>query len=146
MRVAFFVHALKDEDENLAQVCEYLNKCTEEDRHDDICLFYNNVDGFSKETNFSMFNAASAWHFEGALFTTTLPNAYTANKMVATFDLFHIYNPEEKDTMQLLTIANDVKCVTTSPEGTKEFKRLTGKDPFCEIKGFDIGPVLEKQW
>ena len=71
---------------------------------------------------FGMFNAADMWNFTGTLFTTSLNNAFSANKIVNKFKLFHIYNRwDDKDILKVLEVANTIDVITEDEEDAKEF-------------------------
>ena len=122
-----------------------LNTAVENGDVGDATVFFNDVSFNPVTPKFSMMNASEIWSFTGNLFSLSLDGSLLAMRIVNKFDLFHLYRMDtDKDFFKLLMVSEKVKIVTISDKDTKEFKRITGKDPVVQLTDLTIKNILEE--
>jgi len=151
-KVAFYIHITDESKENI-EIFHTLNEAVDGDFFTDASLFYNNVAFCPVTPRFGMFNSPNVWDYSnGVLICTTLANANFARGAINNFDLFYLFNKSEiyehngvaeKRVLQLLSISGDIKVITRNEEDTREFKRLTGKEPAYQLDNFNIQKMVE---
>ena len=141
--IGFYINKVSDDNRNL-DIFKTLNSSIRRKKIKDASVFYNDLDYNPTVPAFGMFNAADMWNFTGTLFTTSLNNAFSANKIVNKFKLFHIYNKQDdKDILQVLEVANTIDVITEDEEDSKEFYRITGKKPVHQFEKIDAVELLK---
>ena len=141
--IGFYIDKVNTENRNI-DIFKTLNSSIRRRKIKDASLFYNDIDYNPLIPAFGMFNAADMWNFTGTLFTTSLNNAFSANKIVNKFKLFHIYNRwDDKDILKVLEVANTIDVITEDEEDAKEFYRITGKKPVHQFEHIDAIELLE---
>jgi len=141
--IGFYIDKVNTENRNI-DIFKTLNSSIRRRKIKDASLFYNDIDYNPLIPAFGMFNAADMWNFTGTLFTTSLNNAFSANKIVNKFKLFHIYNRwDDKDILKVLEVSNTIDVITEDEEDSKEFYRITGKKPVHQFEHIDAIELLE---
>lgn len=141
--IGFYIDKVDTANRNI-DIFKTLNSSIRRRKIKDASLFYNDIDYNPTIPSFGMFNAADMWNFTGTLFTTSLNNAFSANKIVNKFKLFHIYNRwDDKDILKVLEVANTIDVITEDEEDAKEFYRITGKKPVHQFEQIDAIELLE---
>lgn len=141
--IGFYIDTINTANRNI-DIFKTLNSGIRRKKIKDASLFYNDVDYNPLIPAFGMFNAADMWNFTGTLFTTSLNNAFSANKIVNKFKLFHIYNRwDDKDILKVLEVANTIDVITEDEEDSKEFYRITGKKPVHQFEKIDAVELLK---
>lgn len=141
--IGFYIDKINTANRNI-DIFKTLNSGIRRKKIKDASLFYNDVDYNPLIPAFGMFNAADMWNFTGTLFTTSLNNAFSANKIVNKFKLFHIYNRwDDKDILKVLEVANTIDVITEDEEDSKEFYRITGKKPVHQFEKIDAVELLK---
>ena len=120
-----------------------LNTAVENGDVRDATVFFNDLAFNPVTPKFGMMNASEIWSFTGNLFSLSLDGSLLAMRIVNKFELFHLYRMDtENDFFKLLMVAEKTKVVTMSDADTKEFKRITGKDPVVQLKDLNIKNIL----
>ena len=130
--LGFYIPVISKGDLNV-EIFEALNGGLVDNKLRDACVFYDDVDFNPVLPKFGMFNGTDIWFFKGTLISTSLTVCNTAKNAVNKFKLYHLYNDEEKNLIQLLSISDGMKFVTRSDKETKELYRITGKKPVIQV-------------
>ena len=135
--IGFYIDKVNTANRNI-DIFKTLNSSIRRRKIKDASLFYNDIDYNPLIPAFGMLN------FTGTLFTTSLNNAFSANKIVNKFKLFHIYNRwDDKDILKVLEVANTIDVITEDEDDAKEFYRITGKKPVHQFEQIDAIELLE---
>jgi len=141
--IGFYIPMVSEEKINV-DIFNSLNTAVENGEVRDATVFFNDVSFNPVTPKFSMMNASEIWSFTGNLFSLSLDGSLLAMRIVNKFELFHLYRADaENDFFKLLMVAEKTKVVTMSDADTKEFKRITGKDPVVQLKDLNIKNILE---
>jgi hypothetical protein len=142
--IGFYIPIVSEEKINV-DIFNSLNTAVENGDVGDATVFFNDVSFNPVTPKFGMMNASEIWSFTGNLFSMSLDAALLAVGIVNKFELFHLYRMDtENDFFKLLMVAEKVKIVTISDKDTKEFKRITGKDPAVQLTDLTIKNILEE--
>lgn len=142
--IGFYIPMVSEEKINV-DIFNSLNTAVENGEVRDATVFFNDVSFNPVTPKFSMMNASEIWSFTGNLFSLSLDGSLLAMRIVNKFELFHLYRADaENDFFKLLMVAEKTKVVTMSDADTKEFKRITGKDPVVQFKDLNIKNILEE--
>ena len=142
--IGFYIPIVSEEKINV-DIFNSLNTAVENDDVGDATVFFNDISFNPVTPKFSMMNASEIWSFTGNLFSLSLDGSLLAMRIVNKFDLFHLYRMDtDKDFFKLLMVSEKVKIVTISDKDTKEFKRITGKDPAVQLTDLTIKNILEE--
>jgi len=142
--IGFYIPMVSEEKINV-DIFNSLNTAVENGEVRDATVFFNDVSFNPVTPKFSMMNASEIWSFTGNLFSLSLDGSLLAMRIVNKFELFHLYRADaENDFFKLLMVAEKTKVVTMSDADTKEFKRITGKDPVVQLKDLNIKNILEE--
>ena len=126
MNIGFYVNTLKGEPETI-DLYQSLNRLTENDEVSDVSLFYNAADFNPEQPKFGLFNSTDIWCFTGALIATSLSNAITANNVINKFKLYYLYDKNDKDVFQLISLPKTVPILAKTEEDAKYIFRVSGK-------------------
>ena len=126
MNIGFYIDSLKGEPETIA-LYKGLNRLADSGEVDDISLFYNQVEFNPEQPKFGLFNAAEAWCFTGTLIANSLRNAKMAANMINKFKLFYLYNKEDKDVFDLISLPDHVPVLANTKEEAEYIHRVSGK-------------------
>ena len=141
--IGFYVPVVSEDKINV-DIFNSLNTAVENGDVRDATVFFNDLSFNPVTPKFGMMNAAEIWSFTGNLFSLSLNNSLMAMRIVNKFDLFHVYrNSVDQDFFKLLMVAEKAKIVTMNDKDTKEFKRITGKDPSVQLKDLTIKHIIE---
>ena len=142
--IGFYIPIVSEEKINV-DIFNSLNTAVENDDVGDATVFFNDVSFNPVTPKFGMMNASEIWSFTGNLFSLSLDGSLLAMRIVNKFDLFHLYRMDtDKDFFKLLMVSEKIKIVTISDADTKEFKRITGKDPVVQFTDLTIKNILEE--
>ena len=142
--IGFYMPIVSEEKINV-DIFNSLNTAVENGDVRDATVFFNDLAFNPVTPKFGMMNASEIWSFTGNLFSMSLDAALLAVGIVNKFELFHLYRMDtENDFFKLLMVAEKIKVVTMSDADTKEFKRITGKDPVVQLKDLSIKNILEE--
>ena len=141
--IGFYIPMASEEKINV-DIFNSLNTAVENGDVRDATVFFNDLAFNPVTPKFGMMNASEIWSFTGNLFSLSLDGSLLAMRIVNKFELFHLYRADaENDFFKLLMVAEKTKVVTMSDADTKEFKRITGKDPVVQLKDLNIKNILE---
>ena len=126
--IGFYIPQIDDSDLNV-EIFEALNEVVERGEIEDAVVFFDDVQKNTVWPKFAMMDGAEVWKFKGTLVSTSLGVCNSARNAVNTFKLFHLYNREEKNLLQLLSVSEDTMFITRSDEDAEELHRLTGLGP-----------------
>lgn len=141
--IGFYMPMVSEEKINV-DIFNSLNTAVENGDVRDATVFFNDLAFNPVTPKFGMMNASEIWSFTGNLFSLSLDCSLLAMRIVNKFELFHLYRMDtENDFFKLLMVAEKTKVVTMSDADTKEFKRITGKDPVVQLKDLNIKNILE---
>jgi len=126
MNIGFYIDSLKGEPETV-DLYQSLNRLTESDEVSDVSLFYNAADFNPEQPKFGLFNSTEIWCFTGALVATTLANASIANNVINKFKLYYLYNKNDKDIFQLISLPKTVPILAKTEEDAQYIFRVSGK-------------------
>jgi hypothetical protein len=142
--IGFYIPMVSEEKINV-DIFNSLNTAVENGDVRDATVFFNDLAFNPVTPKFGMMNASEIWSFTGNLFSLSLDGSLLAMRIVNKFELFHLYRMDtENDFFKLLMVAEKIKVVTMSDADTKEFKRITGKDPVVQLKDLSIKNILEE--
>ena len=143
MNIGFYIDSLKGEPETVALYKE-LNDLVESDEVNDVSLFYNQVDFNPENPKFGLFNASDAWCFTGTMVANSIRNATTAANMINKFKLVYLYNKNDKNIFELLSLPEGVPILANTEEEAKYIYRVSGKPVRSVVKSIkDIIEVVK---
>ena len=142
MNIGFYIDSLKGEQETV-DLYQSLNRLTENDEVSDVSLFYNAADFNPEQPKFGLFNSTDIWCFTGALIATTLANASIASNVINKFDLYYLYNKNDKDIFQLISLPKTMPILAKTDEDAKYIFRVSGKPVHSTVNNVEeiIGAV-----
>ena len=142
MNIGFYIDSLKGEQETV-DLYQSLNRLTENDEVSDVSLFYNAADFNPEQPKFGLFNSTDIWCFTGALIATTLANASIASNVINKFDLYYLYNKNDKDIFQLISLPKTIPILAKTEEDAKYIFRVSGKPVHSTVNNVEeiIGAV-----
>jgi hypothetical protein len=142
MNIGFYIDSLKGEQETV-DLYQSLNRLTENDEVSDVSLFYNAADFNPEQPKFGVFNSTEIWCFTGALIATSLANAAIASNVINKFDLYYLYNKNDKDVFQLISLPKSVPILAKTEEDAKYIFRVSGKPVHSVVNNVEeiIGAV-----
>jgi hypothetical protein len=126
MNIGFYIDSLKGEPETV-DLYQSLNRLTESDEVSDVSLFYNAADFNPEQPKFGLFNSTEIWCFTGALIATSLANASLASNVINKFKLYYLYDKNDKDVFQLISLPKTVPILAKTEEDAKYIFRVSGK-------------------
>lgn len=142
MNIGFYIDTLKGEPETV-DLYQSLNRLTESDEVSDVSLFYNAADFNPEQPKFGVFNATEIWCFTGALIATSLANASLASNVINKFKLYYLYDKNDKDVFQLISLPKTVPILAKTEEDAKYIFRVSGKPVHSVVNNVEeiIGAV-----
>ena len=142
MNIGFYIDSLKGEPETV-DLYQSLNRLTESDEVSDVSLFYNAADFNPEQPKFGLFNSTEIWCFTGALIATSLANASLASNVINKFKLYYLYDKNDKDVFQLISLPKTVPILAKTEEDAKYIFRVSGKPAHSVVNNVEeiIGAV-----
>jgi hypothetical protein len=142
MNIGFYIDSLKGEPETV-DLYQSLNRLTESDEVSDVSLFYNAADFNPEQPKFGLFNSTEIWCFTGALIATSLANASLASNVINKFKLYYLYDKNDKDVFQLISLPKTVPILAKTEEDAKYIFRVSGKPVHSVVNNVEeiIGAV-----
>lgn len=102
----------------------------ENNKFDDMSVFYENVGPIPEQLKCGMFNSTDIWNFEGKLLFFSLDSARKCLNIVNNFELYYYMGPEKINVLQLLDLMNHgLKVICLNKTSKKNLYRLTGTFP-----------------
>lgn len=126
MNIGFYIDTLKGEPETV-NLYQSLNRLTETDEVSDVSLFYNAADFNPEQPKFGLFNSTDIWCFTGSLIATSLANVMMASNVINKFNLYYLYNNNDKDVFQLISLPKTVPILAKTKEDAEYIFRVSGK-------------------
>jgi hypothetical protein len=126
MNIGFYVDSLKGTPD-MVSLYQSLNRIVENGSASDVSLFYNQAEFNPERPKFGLFNATETWCFTGTLIATSIRNVRSASSMVNKFKLFYLYNKEDKNIFDLISLPKRVQILAKTEEDAKYIRRVSGK-------------------
>lgn len=128
MNIAFYVDTISNDDQG-KQIFTCLNEAVKNETVSDASLFFNNPGPSPEASRFGLFNSTELWAYTGLLINTNLQAAFYSLGVVNKFKPVYLYNKQERDVMNFISLTSKMPVIVTNKEDEQEAFRVTGKRP-----------------